>query len=309
MKSKLHNLNLLIDKLALRVNTAIDNNNISTLETDIILDLLRQAYMATEQIRMDIPNSIINTSSELPKNLSVVSEDDKSELLKIGQSEDDSLIKESEIEHMQVQADVSPIERTIVDEVPQMSFSRVEVEVNDIADESAASEQKPEVAEVYNVSSHDTAAANTVSIVDKPMTPNSLEEDNKLINQTSGKNKAVSADLFGTPTLADKLKSEIPTVIDKINQGKSDQTLAHKMQLKPIDDLRNAIGINEKFQFVNDLFEGRIELYNDAINRLNSCGSMNNADSVFSSLKSTLGWNENNEAFNKLKSFINRRYL
>lgn len=129
------------------------------------------------------------------------------------------------------------------------------------------------------------------------------------VSHQSDKTTVKSNDLFANQTLADKFKKETPSLNEKIIQGREDHTLAHKMQLKPISDLKTAIGINEKFQLVNDLFQGRIDLYNDAINRLNTCGSSYSAEGILESLKSSHNWKEETEAYGKLRTFISRRYL
>ncbi len=116
-------------------------------------------------------------------------------------------------------------------------------------------------------------------------------------------------DLFGAPTIADKLKSEVPSLKDKITFGKHDQTLADRMQLKPISDLKTAIGLNDKFQFINDLFEGSADRYNEAMSLLNTCSSGSEADQLFADLHSRYNWDNQNIVFMKLKEFITRRYL
>ncbi len=165
-------------------------------------------------------------------------------------------------------------------------------------------EQKEETQSVF----HDTYQ-HGMSASQQPNQTAHTMPDSIFSKPAANKQHASSNDLFGGQTIGDKLKSETPSLNDKITQGKSDQSLAHKMQLKPISDLKTAIGINEKFQFVNDLFEGRIELYNDAINRLNSCSSGVMAENYLRDLKSEHNWNEKAEAFDKLKSFITRRYI
>lgn len=116
-------------------------------------------------------------------------------------------------------------------------------------------------------------------------------------------------DLFGTISLADKLKSDTPSLNDKITAGKNDRSLADRMQLKPISDLRAAIGLNEKFQFINELFEGSSERYTEAMHLLNSCTGSSQAELLFADLKSRYKWDDNNPVFKKLHEFIVRRYL
>ncbi|NTW25266.1 MAG: hypothetical protein HGA37_11230, partial [Lentimicrobium sp.] len=116
-------------------------------------------------------------------------------------------------------------------------------------------------------------------------------------------------DLFGTISLADKLKSDTPSLNDRITSGKNDRSLADRMQLKPISDLRAAIGLNEKFQFINELFEGSSERYTEAMHLLNSCTGSSQAEELFADLKSRYKWDDNNPVFKKLHEFLVRRYL
>lgn len=118
-----------------------------------------------------------------------------------------------------------------------------------------------------------------------------------------------SLDLFGPVSLADKLKSDTPSLNDKITAGKNDRSLADRMQLKPISDLRAAIGLNEKFQFINELFEGSSERYTEAMHLLNSCAGSKQAEEVFADLKFRYKWDDNNPVFKKLHEFLVRRYL
>ena len=117
------------------------------------------------------------------------------------------------------------------------------------------------------------------------------------------------ADLFAAPSLADMLKSDSPSLNDRITSGRHDQTLADRIQLKPISDLKAAIGINEKFQFLNDLFESSSDRYNEAIQLLNACSNSNEANQLFDDLKSRYGWDEQGPAFKRLHEFVVRRYL
>lgn len=309
MEIKLNSLTELMDKLIKRINSAKENNNISTIEIDIMLDLLRQAYVTTEQLRTETITGKEQMSRVTSLGIPVipVSVNQEQEVSK--QPEILKTDLESSIDQPVVQPDYSHEAQMPVEQVPQMSFPKVEVVTNEISFTTAPSNPIPEPVDLFVVASKPTESPVSVATHDQPPIYEAKIEERKQEDTPVIKNQRMPGDLFGMPTIADKLKSEAPSVVDRINQGKPDQTLADKMQLKRIDDLKNAIGINEKFQFVNDLFEGRIELYNDAINRFNTCGSVNIAESIFEGLKSTHGWNEHTEAFHKLKTFINRRYL
>ena len=50
-----------------------------------------------------------------------------------------------------------------------------------------------------------------------------------------------------------------------------------KLQNKPITDLAKAIGINDKFLFIKELFGGDSDLYNQTIKHLNHFTDLNEA--------------------------------
>ena len=47
-------------------------------------------------------------------------------------------------------------------------------------------------------------------------------------------------------------------------------------------DLKDAIGINEKFLFINELFDGNLQDYSEALNKLNAFENLQSAENIFS---------------------------
>lgn len=106
-------------------------------------------------------------------------------------------------------------------------------------------------------------------------------------------------DLFGqqaTESLADKLVKE------------QDDSVAAKIQRQPISDLKMAIGINEKFLFVNELFGGSLEKYNQTIDELNSFKSYNGAKTFLIEKKVNDQWEADSLAFKKLMGLVERKF-
>ncbi|MBW6492473.1 MAG: hypothetical protein K0B15_14915 [Lentimicrobium sp.] len=128
-------------------------------------------------------------------------------------------------------------------------------------------------------------------------------------NSNQAKPAVQQPDLFGNGTLSEKFKTEAPSLNDIISPGKSDHTLADKINLTPISDIKNAIGINEKFQFINELFEGSAQHYKDTIAVLNNCIGIEAARELFADFQSRNNWDTKNKAYLKLKEYIERRYL
>ena len=101
---------------------------------------------------------------------------------------------------------------------------------------------------------------------------------------------------LSTPeTLAEKMMGE-------------DNSLAAKLQQNPIRDLKSVIGINDKFLFVNELFGGSMEKYNKSIENLNDLKTLNGALIYLNELKIELQWNSSNEAYQKLKELVSRKF-
>ena len=88
--------------------------------------------------------------------------------------------------------------------------------------------------------------------------------------------KAEAAADKGKPILADKF-SAAETIGKKATSLKQDEAITSVMHNKPISDIGAAIGINDKFYFIRELFSGDTRAYQDTIKRLNSSASLGEA--------------------------------
>jgi len=80
----------------------------------------------------------------------------------------------------------------------------------------------------------------------------------------------------GKPILADKFNAA-ETIGKKASSVKQDEVIASVMHNRPISDIGTAIGINDKFYFIRELFSGDTRAYQDTIKRLNSSASLGEA--------------------------------
>jgi hypothetical protein len=87
-------------------------------------------------------------------------------------------------------------------------------------------------------------------------------------------------------------------------------SLAQRLNQKPVSDLRKAIGINQRFQFVSVLFDNDSGAFDKAIQRLNEANSYLEADEyVQNSLKNRYDWQMKNPVVKELIQLIERRFL
>lgn len=69
-----------------------------------------------------------------------------------------------------------------------------------------------------------------------------------------------------------------------------------------------AVGINDKFRFINEMFKQNGSEYNIAIEQLNSLQSWQEAELYLASLKSIYNWKDNSEAVLLLHSLVKKRF-
>ncbi len=124
------------------------------------------------------------------------------------------------------------------------------------------------------------------------------------IHQTS--EKPTEKEVFIHPN-SDLFSEPKPSIADKLS-AKKDPSLGEKMQQNQINDIKSAIGINDKFLFINELFEGNLKNYNQAVEQLNLASNKEEAMSSFNSFQEKFNWPEKDEAVVKLKTILNRKF-
>ncbi|MBW6496753.1 MAG: hypothetical protein K0B09_00055 [Bacteroidales bacterium] len=122
-------------------------------------------------------------------------------------------------------------------------------------------------------------------------------------------------DLFSAQTtgssVGERLASEDNSLHKRIVAQKEDRSIGARLQMTPVSNLKDAIGVNEKFLFINELFGGNIQVYNESVARLNEFGNMHEAFDYLNELNDLLGWDEKRSAqtIEKLANFVQRRYM
>lgn len=71
---------------------------------------------------------------------------------------------------------------------------------------------------------------------------------------------------------------------------------------------RMEITLNQKFQFINELFNQNATEYGLAIDQLNESASWQDAEVYLLSLKSVYNWKDANETFKRLKELTKKRF-
>lgn len=110
------------------------------------------------------------------------------------------------------------------------------------------------------------------------------------------------------------IKIESVEILDNsINSKFSGQaevkTLAQKLSKKPISSIIEAIGLNQKFLFMNELFEGENTSYKEAIEQLNNFSNFDDANNYVKSLQEKHSWELESNTVKEFLDLVERRYL
>lgn len=85
--------------------------------------------------------------------------------------------------------------------------------------------------------------------------------------------------------------------------------VAQKLGDMPINDLRQAIGLNEKYQFIQELFRGDRDLYERSIKTINECGNLQEADYwIQREIKIIQGWEDDHHLVQHFYSLLKKRF-
>ncbi|MCZ4407861.1 hypothetical protein O3Q51_03515 [Cryomorphaceae bacterium 1068] len=108
----------------------------------------------------------------------------------------------------------------------------------------------------------------------------------------------------------EEIKRMEQSLNDKFHEKSDEKSLAQKLKQKPIEDLVSAIGINQKFRFISQLFNDDQTAFEGSIQKLNRFGSYIEADEyIQNTLSEQYGWNPKDPAVKELIDLAQRRYL
>ena len=110
-------------------------------------------------------------------------------------------------------------------------------------------------------------------------------------------------------TLKEKNDSQ-HSLNDRIGRNKLYASLSSKLQKNPINDLPKAIGINERFLFIKELFNNDSKAYAEAIKKLNGLQNFAEADHILhEELAVKYNWKPESNAVQSFLELIQRRYI
>ncbi|MDR1054619.1 MAG: hypothetical protein LBL90_02065 [Prevotellaceae bacterium] len=151
------------------------------------------------------------------------------------------------------------------------------------------------------------AAAREAAIVSPPPVVALVEpvvppvEPKKAVVISPPVDNTINSNSSNTKTISDKLSEKRQSI-----QDTSSLDDLRRLGITPIADLTKAIGINDKFQFIKELFGGDSDKYTDTIRILNNFDSLTEA---LSHIDTYFNWDKNNDTVKRIILLVRRRYM
>ncbi|MCG8579870.1 MAG: hypothetical protein MI866_08140, partial [Bacteroidales bacterium] len=121
----------------------------------------------------------------------------------------------------------------------------------------------------------------------------------------SFRHQSVSKNENRKSVLGEVINQETSSVNDKL-ANKKEVIEDIKSIGKPVDDVKKAFGLNDRFYYQRELFNNNADLFNQTLDQINS---MESYDSAISFLQSNYSWGANNEAGEAFFRSIKRRFI
>lgn len=117
--------------------------------------------------------------------------------------------------------------------------------------------------------------------------------------------ETLSEEQTPAPTLAETIPT-VQTLGEKLAAERAATTSTAELHREPITDLRRAVGINDKFLLIRDLFGGNGSLYEITIRRLNE---FDNLDDCLIYIAEHFNWNPNSDGAQLMMELLERKFV
>ena len=149
-------------------------------------------------------------------------------------------------------------------------------------------------------------------LTEKPVEKPVEKEKSSTSATPTGKTVIDLLSSYENQTIADRYISQDDNSLhNRISSNKEDRSIGARMQQHPINSLKDVIGVNEKFLFINELFQGNIQAYNESIARLNEMETLRTAFDYLNELGAAFDWDAKRSAttIEKFANYVQRRHM
>jgi len=197
----------------------------------------------------------------------------------------------------------------------QKAEPKVHIEVKAEIEEKVIEEEQVKLSQERDI--EEKQAEQEIEISDKKEDEIAIEKEESSVEEFKAQKHIESSfdDILEESTQEEedlfshiKASQEILDLNKKLAEARGNHSLAEKLQNLQIESLKSVIGINDKFYFINELFNGEAHKYEDVIYTLNNFKRIEDAMQYFSTLKYRFSWAEESEAAEKLVHMLERKF-
>lgn len=279
-------LKLTIEEIKQLTDRIISNKDISQIEIDILLSKLRDTYSLCLGFDNKEEEREFEIKEEMPKEII--------ELVEVFELEKTEDVVEEEIEEEIEEEEVE--EEEIIEE--EIEEKEEEEEVKEVILEK----KTPSVLKYLN---ENMPKSMNFAFEGKPLVKEEAIE--KVVEEiVESVKEEVKTESPKTTTLGEKYQNQASLFESMSNKTEKNDINSKLNQSRA--DLRTAIGVHEKFMFINDLFSGNLREYTEFIQNLNAAENLDNAKDIIREVKEKKRWITTSLPYTTLENVVERKF-
>lgn len=106
--------------------------------------------------------------------------------------------------------------------------------------------------------------------------------------------------------LADKYRSDQKFINESLADARNKKDISSQIQSKPIQNIHTALGVNDRFKLIKELFNGDRESFEKTVGILDGASNFNEA---FSYMSTTFDWDMEEESVQLLLDLVRRKFI
>lgn len=189
----------------------------------------------------------------------------------------------------------------IPNEIPSIDFSLFNESTLTSGEAEAELEENDkmiEEEEIFEAQNLDSTIEVTNTLTDEPSNETAVEINDESIDQDELIMEEMDAAL---EVNEEPFKEEATTTID-------DQPFQNHFGLGKLDTLIGSFGLNERLQYINELFDGSSEAFSDGIKKLDQQENYASAREILVQYAKTYAWEKDSETVIEFAQKVARRY-
>lgn len=315
-----------LQQIVENLNFILENTkNISPLERDIILQHLRDAYMAVLKLRTSSiiepapvvePEPVIEPTAAEPEPVAepVVVEPEPviAEPVVVEPepviAEPEPVIEPAATEPEPVIAEPEPViaeSEPVVEPLPTAKPELI-IEPSTEPEPLAKSEPIFDTAFGPEPKEEETPDDDILDFLTQPVETPAEEARPEPVKPAQ---QAEQPTLFPEETETPAPQEQHRSLNDILMEQKEDNSIASNFQRSKIIDLAKSISINDKFLFIKELFRGKGEEFGMAIQKLNSCATLEEAFNEIDIMRKFYFWDTSSQAYLALCDLVRRKFI